>query len=66
MVEKLTGRPMRWTYSDVSRAGDHIGYVSDSRKFQRDYPGGRLTYTIERVIEDIYDEMSDRVSHAEN
>jgi CDP-paratose 2-epimerase len=64
MVERLTGRPMQWTYSDVSRAGDHIWYVSDLRKFRQDYPGWDLTYTIEQVIEDIYLEMSDRLSHA--
>jgi CDP-paratose 2-epimerase len=66
MVERLTGRPMRWTYSDLSRAGDHIWYVSDLRKFRRDYPGWDLTYTIERVIEDIYLEMSDRVLQVES
>jgi CDP-paratose 2-epimerase len=55
---------MQWTYSDVSRAGDHIWYVSDLRKFREDYPEWDLTYTIERVVEDIYREMSDRLSHA--
>jgi CDP-paratose 2-epimerase len=64
MVERLTGRPMRWTYSDVSRAGDHIWYVSDIRRFRDHYPEWNLTYTLDRVVEEIYLETSDRLSHA--
>ncbi len=63
MVERLTGRPMQWTYSDISRAGDHIWYVSDIRKFREHYPEWSLTYTLERVVEEIYEEMSGRLSH---
>ena len=39
IVERLTGRPMQWTYSDANRAGDHIWWVSDIRKFARALPG---------------------------
>ena len=39
IVERLTGRPMQWTYSDINRAGDHIWWVSDIRKFASHYPG---------------------------
>ena len=37
-IERLIGRPMRWSYRETSRAGDRIWYISDLRKFQRDYP----------------------------
>ena len=63
-VERLTGRPMRWTYSDISRAGDHMWYVSDIRRFREHYPGWNLTYTLDQVVEEIFLEMSDRLSHA--
>jgi CDP-paratose 2-epimerase len=64
ICERIAGKPLQWTYDERARIGDHIWYVSDLRKFRRDYPGWDLTYTIERVIEDIYLEMSDRLSHA--
>ena len=41
-----------------SRAGDHIWWVSDVRKFSSHYPGWRLTYTLERTIEEIHGEVA--------
>jgi CDP-paratose 2-epimerase len=64
MLERLMGRPMRWTYSDISRAGDHIWYVSDIRRFREHYPEWNLTYALDQVVEEIFLEMSDRLSHA--
>jgi CDP-paratose 2-epimerase len=60
IVERLTGRKMTWSYSDVNRAGDHIWWVSDIRKFARHYPGWRLTYSLERTLEEIHGEMAER------
>jgi hypothetical protein len=31
--QDLTGRKMRWTYTDVNRARDHIWWISDIRRF---------------------------------
>jgi CDP-paratose 2-epimerase len=62
LVERLTGRPMNWTYSAVSRAGDHIWWVSDIRKFASHYPDWRLTYSLERTVEEIYSEMMERTT----
>jgi CDP-paratose 2-epimerase len=61
-VEQLTGRPMRWSYSDTNRAGDHVWWVSDIRKFREDYPEWNLTYSFDQLVEEIYHEMSDRLS----
>jgi CDP-paratose 2-epimerase len=60
IVERLTGRPMEWTYSDTNRAGDHIWWVSDIRRFSTHYPGWALTYSLERTIGEIHDEMAER------
>jgi CDP-paratose 2-epimerase len=60
LVERLTGRPMQWTYSDTNRAGDHIWWVSDIRRFSTHYPGWALTYSLERTIGEIHDEMAER------
>jgi CDP-paratose 2-epimerase len=64
MVERLTGRPMQWSYSDTNRAGDHIWWVSDIRRFAGHYPEWALTYTLDRTIEEIHNEMSERTSAA--
>ena len=61
-VERLTGRPMRWSYREANRTGDHIWWVSDIRKFHAHFPDWKLTYSIDRIVEEIYHEMSDRLS----
>jgi CDP-paratose 2-epimerase len=65
-VERLTGRPLSWSYSDLNRSGDHIWWVSDIRRFREDYPGWNLTYSFDRLIQEIYDEMTDRVLHGQD
>jgi CDP-paratose 2-epimerase len=60
-VERLTGRPLKWSYTETNRSGDHIWWVSDIRKFEADYPGWKLTYTLDRILEEIHEEMRDRV-----
>jgi CDP-paratose 2-epimerase len=64
MVERLTGRPLQCRYSDVNRAGDHIWWVSDIRKFSSHYPGWTLTYSLERTIEQIHGEMMERAAES--
>jgi CDP-paratose 2-epimerase len=54
MCEQRTGRSMNWEYSDQNRAGDHIWYVSDVRKFQAHYPDWSYTYDISRIIDEIF------------
>jgi CDP-paratose 2-epimerase len=64
MIERITGRPMQWTYSDANRAGDHIWWISDIRKFSSHYPEWTLSYSLERTIEEIYAEMTERAADA--
>lgn len=52
-VERLTGGRFDWEYVDEPRLGDHICYISDTRKFQSHYPGWRIT----RDLESIWAEM---------
>jgi CDP-paratose 2-epimerase len=64
IVERLNGRPMKWTYTDVNRAGDHIWWVSDIRKFAAHYPGWSLTYALERTLAEIHAETAEREAQA--
>jgi CDP-paratose 2-epimerase len=54
ICERLTGRPMNWSYSEDNRAGDHIWWISDVRKFQRHYPEWRYRYDLEALIGEIH------------
>jgi CDP-paratose 2-epimerase len=60
MVEQIAGRPMDWTYRDDNRAGDHIWWISDVRKFRNHYPGWNLTYDIRRTLAEIHDSFVER------
>jgi CDP-paratose 2-epimerase len=55
---------MTWSYSETNRAGDHIWWVSDIRRFATHYPGWALTYSLERTIEEIHTEMTERAGSA--
>ena len=52
--ERISGRKLSWTYVDDNRIGDHIWWISDVRKFQRDYPGWSYRYDLEAILREIY------------
>ena len=52
--ERLTGRPMRWSYCEEHRTGDHIWWITDISRFRSHYPSWDLTYDTDRIIEEIY------------
>lgn len=62
LCEQLTGRPMNWTYSEQNRIGDHIWWVSDTRKFQNHYPEWRQEYDITRIFEEIHHGLQERLT----
>jgi CDP-paratose 2-epimerase len=61
LCERLTGKRMNVTYSDESRIGDHMWYISDTRKFQGHYPGWSYTYGLEETLRQIYDRINERL-----
>jgi CDP-paratose 2-epimerase len=60
--EAIAGRTLTWAYKEANRIGDHIWYISDLRKFQADYPGWRLKYSLDALLQDIYDHNHERWS----
>jgi CDP-paratose 2-epimerase len=38
VAEELCGRELDYTLTDDARSGDHIWWISDVRRFRRDYP----------------------------
>jgi CDP-paratose 2-epimerase len=47
------GHPLRWTYEEANRIGDHICYISDLSKLYMHYPGWRIEYPLERIFEEL-------------
>lgn len=62
LTEEITGKKMKIAYSDLNRNGDHIWYISDTRKFQNHFPAWSPTYGLERIITEIADSMSGRLT----
>jgi len=42
-----------WEYVDEARKGDHIWYISDTTKFQTDYPEWKYEYNLWAIFEDL-------------
>lgn len=53
--ESLTHKSVNWSYSEQNRAGDHIWWISDVRRFQADYPEWRYHYDIAAILAEIID-----------
>ena len=53
LIEQRLGRRVRWRYVDQNRRGDHICYISDTRKLTRDYPGWRIHYTLDAILDEL-------------
>lgn len=62
MVERMTGRPLTWQYNDTNRAGDHIWWVGDLRRFMSHYPGWKIEYDLERTLQEIVNAQMERAS----
>ena len=52
-IQAITGKKVRWEYRDEPRKGDHICYISDLRKLRAHFPNWKLTYTLERILDEI-------------
>jgi CDP-paratose 2-epimerase len=58
--QDLTGREMPWSYNEANRAGDHIWWISDIRRFQAHYPGWSMRYDLDAILREIFEAVSDR------
>jgi len=58
--ERITGRPLRWTYDERERAGDHIWWVGSNARFEAHYPQWRLEYDVDRILEEMWATNGDR------
>jgi CDP-paratose 2-epimerase len=66
ICEQLSGKSMNISYREDARIGDHIWYVSDTRKFQVHYPDWHYQFNLQQIIKQIYDNMSQRLDCSGN
>lgn len=55
ICENLSGNTMHVAYSDENRIGDHIWYISDTRKFQQHYPAWHYAYGLHDIMGEIFE-----------
>lgn len=60
MVQELCGRELNYTLSENARSGDHIWWISDVRKFRKDYPDWDYQYDIKKIITEIVEAVVER------
>lgn len=61
MISEISNIPMKYTYSDQNRIGDHICYYSDLRKMKSHYPNWELTKSIHDIFNEIYLTWKERI-----
>ncbi len=52
-IEKRLGKKAVVEYKKTNRAGDHIWYISDVRKFKKHYPNWEYSYSIDDIIDEL-------------
>jgi len=60
-VAALTGKPMRYKYSDQNRKGDHICYISDLSYMRQELPGWDITKTLDDTLEEMVESWNVRL-----
>src|SRR5438552_14829741 len=58
MCEQISGKKLTWSYEETNRIGDHIWWISDVRKFQKDYPTWEFRYSLREILEEIHRAVS--------
>ena len=60
LCEQISGREMDIELLPDHRRGDHIWWISDSRKFERQCPNWKITKSVKAILEDIHDAHSEQ------
>jgi CDP-paratose 2-epimerase len=53
MAQEATGKKASTVYLDDNRAGDHVWWISDTRKFERHYPGWKVQRDCATIVREI-------------
>jgi CDP-paratose 2-epimerase len=61
-IEGLNGKPLRFELSEQARSGDHMWWISDVGKFQRDYPEWSYQYDLNRILREMVEATREKVA----
>jgi len=53
MIEKKANVKVKLKSLKKARTGDHIWWITDNKKFLKDYPNFKIKYDIEKIIEEL-------------
>jgi CDP-paratose 2-epimerase len=60
VIEEMSGKELNYALSEQARAGDHIWWISDVRKFQADYPAWNFTYDVPMILREIVEATAEK------
>jgi len=60
LIDEISGYKVNYSLSENARIGDHIWWISDVKKFQRDYPSWSYKYNLRETLVDIIDATVER------
>ena len=61
LCEEITGAKVNHDYQEASRKGDHIWWISDVRRFRKDYPEWEYRYDLDRIFAEIHEGLRRRI-----
>ena len=56
LCEEIAGKRLSWRYADTPRAGDHVWWISDTRKFARHFPNWTQRFDLRATLEQMLDQ----------
>jgi CDP-paratose 2-epimerase len=60
LCEEISGRPLKWSYSEKNRIGDHIWWISDLSRFKSHYPEWKIQYNVPQILREIFEMNRER------
>jgi len=60
LCEEIADKKLDWSYTETNRIGDHIWWVSDTAKFEKQFPEWRLQYDLRAILQEIYENNKER------
>ena len=58
LVEDISGIKIKKKILKTNRIGDHIWYISDMKKFKKDYPNWKQKYSTKKIISELISQFS--------
>jgi len=58
LVENMSGFQIKKKILKVNRIGDHIWYVSNMKKFRKDYPNWKQKYSTQKIIKELVEKFT--------